>query len=230
MKLEVISTCVQDAIDAEQFGANRIELVTGIKEGGVTPSFGTIRQVMQHVTIPVHVMIRPHSRSFCYSETDVETMIEDIKMVKDLGAQGVVFGALTNQKEIDVKILERLISVSGSLQITFHRAFDETNDMSEALRIIKQYRSITRILTSGGRNSVLDGKERVQELVKQTIDTHLTILAGSGLTIETVKEFIANTGVQEVHFGSGVRCNGQSLEQIEKKKMSLLLKQLQDLS
>lgn len=92
MKLEVIATTLTDALLAAQGGADRIELVTGILEGGLTPGPGLIREVVRRVSIPVHVMVRPHSQSFVYDEYDLQTMKEDIAFIKASGAAGIVVG------------------------------------------------------------------------------------------------------------------------------------------
>lgn len=122
MIIEVITDSKHDSIIAEQVGAHRIELITGYQEGGLTPSYGLIEGVCQSVTIPVNVMIRPHSRSFCYTEEELKMMAQDIKICKELGAAGVVFGAITEDKRVDEHALNYLISATKGLDITFHRA------------------------------------------------------------------------------------------------------------
>ena len=95
--LEIIATSVEDAIVIEKGGADRIELVSALSEGGLTPSYGLVHRVIGAVNIPVNVMIRPHSLSFVYSDEDLLCMLEDIKQAKALGANGVVFGMLDSQ-------------------------------------------------------------------------------------------------------------------------------------
>ncbi|GGE63054.1 copper homeostasis protein CutC [Priestia taiwanensis] len=227
MKLEVIATTVEDAIIAQQHGADRLELVTGMKEGGLTPSYATIKQVVKAVDIPVHVMIRPHSRSFYYNEYDVMTMIEDIEMAKQLGAHGIVLGGLRADNTIDEELLQRFLRHSGDMNVTFHRAFDEARDVYEAIEVLKQYPQITHILTSGGQTSVLQAVAIMKELLIRTQDTTLTILAGSGLSLDTIEDFIRETNIQEVHFGSGVRINNDALTTIDPIKLQQLKRMLE---
>ena len=100
MLLEIIATCVDDAITAEQNGADRLELITAITEGGLTPGIGLVEEVVKAVQIPVHVMVRPHSRSFVYNEHDIATMIAEVKAIRKAGAAGVVIGMLTRKERL----------------------------------------------------------------------------------------------------------------------------------
>jgi copper homeostasis protein len=222
MILEVIATCVQDAVTAEDNGADRIELVTSITEGGLTPGIGMIEQVVRTVNIPVHVMVRPHSRSFIYDRYDVETMATEIKAISSIGAAGIVLGVLTKDRRIDERSLETLLSFAGVMNVTFHRAFDELEDQIAGLRVLKHYPQITRVLTSGGIKPAVEAVPEIRRLVKETDGSALTILAGHGLTVEGIKAFIEQTRVTEVHFGSAVRSNRSGLEPIDCSRLRTL--------
>jgi copper homeostasis protein len=151
MLLEVIATTVKDALLAEQSGADRIELITGILEGGLTPSYGLIDEVVHSTNIPVQVMIRPHSQSFCYDQRDLKVMMKDIQTVKRIGAHGIVLGALTSDRRIDHETLRRLLDEAEGLSVTFHRAFDEVSNLEKAIEELLSYSQIDRVLTSGGK-------------------------------------------------------------------------------
>lgn len=220
MVLEVIATTVEDAKRAERGGADRIELISGILEGGVTPSYGLIDAVVKAVSIPVNVMVRPHSQSFCYTADDLRVMREDIRVIRESGAAGIVLGILTPQGRVDTAALEELLAEAEGLDVTFHRAFDEAADQLEAARVLLHYPQVRRILTSGGQQSALDGAERIAELVRMTAGTHLSIMAGSGLTLTTMADVIRSTGVAEVHFGTGVREDGQALKPVDEAKVA----------
>ncbi|MCM3530285.1 copper homeostasis protein CutC [Cytobacillus oceanisediminis] len=205
MLIEVIADTLSDALIAQEAGAGRIELVTGLAEGGLTPGYGVIERVCKELKIPVNVMIRPHSRGFFYSEEDLDIMIQDIKVCNKLGAAGVVLGVLTPDHQVHNDHLKRLIDAAGGLDITFHRAFDEADDQFAALESLKQYPQISRILTSGGRRSAADAAERLKSLHERTANSHLKIMAGAGLSIENISVFLDEVPVTEVHFGTGVR-------------------------
>ncbi|RED87870.1 copper homeostasis protein CutC [Cohnella phaseoli] len=219
MILEVIATSVLDAKLAQEHGADRIELISGIVEGGVTPSIGLIEQVVKAVDIPVNVMLRPHANGFRYDGDDLGVMARDAGIIRESGAAGIVMGMLDERGEIDTSALEMLLNETGKLAVTFHRAFDELQDRRSALELLSRYPAIRKILTSGGKPSVLDAKEEIAELAKLSEGRSLAILAGSGLGVETLDEFIRKTQVREVHMGTGVRRNGRALEPIDPDKL-----------
>lgn len=202
--LEIIATTVEDALLAEKGGADRLELCAALSEDGLTPSAGCIEEVVKAVEIPVHVIVRPHNNGFIYSEADVAVMQKDIAFIRKTGAAGIVIGACTAEKMIDVTVMETLLAEAGELAVTFHRAFDEIDDQLAALKVLQTMPQITRVLTSAGKPSVLQALPQLKALVEATADSELTILAGSGITAEKVDE-VLRTGVSEIHLGSGVR-------------------------
>lgn len=215
MVLEVIATCIEDALAAEASGADRLELITAITEGGLTPGIGLIEQVAKAVNIPVFVMVRPHSRSFVYSKNDILTMAAEIRAIAVSGASGVVLGALTPEGRIDEQALETLLPLTNGLQVTFHRAFDELEDQIDGLRTLSKYPQITRVLTSAGPGPAMEAIPAMQGLVAESLGGSIKILAGSGLKPQGIKTFIEQTGVTEVHFGSAVRYGNDSLSPID---------------
>ncbi|MRX52941.1 copper homeostasis protein CutC [Bacillus idriensis] len=224
MIIEAISDSLEDAKIAQSAGADRIELVTGLMEGGLTPSYGLIRSVCSGLTIPVNVMIRPHSRSFCYSDEDLNIMLEDIEICRKLGAAGVVFGVLTNEKKIDEEKLTKLIQASKGLDITFHRAFDEANHLATALGVLQKYPEITRVLTSGSKDKATEAIEELSQLADLSAGTGLSIMAGSGLTPQNLPAFLEKVNVREVHFGSGIRFESSYMNPIDPNKLKAIKK------
>jgi copper homeostasis protein len=218
--LEVIATTVADARLAAQAGADRLELVTAMGEGGLTPSIGLIEAVVNAVSIPVNVIVRPHSRSFVYDADDHALMLRDVRAVKAAGANGVVIGMLNVDGEIDREQLARAIDAADGLAVTFHRAFDEVRDQQKALDMLLGFNAVTNVLTSGGQPSVLDAEATIRALVRQASGSHCTVLAGAGLTVDAVAGFVSRTQVQAVHFGSGVRVGGNGLAPIDIDKVA----------
>jgi copper homeostasis protein len=219
MILEVIAITVADVKAAARLGADRIELVTGIAEGGLTPSVGLIEAAVAAANIPVNVMVRPHSQSFCYSDEDLSLMLRDIETIRRAGAAGIVLGALTSTGGIHFPALEKLLSAAEGLDVTFHRAFDEVQDQFGALQSLAAYPPISRILTSGGRAPAPQALPRLRELNEAARPTNLRILAGHGLTPDTLDEVLGKTGVTEVHFGSAVREDNTFASPISAVKM-----------
>ncbi|NQX47324.1 copper homeostasis protein CutC [Paenibacillus tritici] len=226
MLLEVIATTVSDAVTAERYGADRIELITAIGEGGLTPSLGLIEAVRAKVAIPVRVMVRPHARSFIYDASDAGTMLRDIRHIAGVGGLSLVTGMLRENHTIDEELLTRLLEQAEGMEVTFHRAFDEVQDQLEALEVLKRYPQITDILTSGGTAAATTpgGMVRLAVLERLSAGSSLSILAGSGLNAAALKDFITRTGVRRVHFGSAVREDGDPLKPVDPKRLEAVCK------
>ena len=163
MKLEICASSYQSATNAQNAGAHRIELCSELALGGITPSYGLIKRVKDNLSIPVHVLIRPRSGNFTYSDEEFEIMKADIKLCKELGCQGIVSGVLKSDNTIDVIRTQELIELSKPLSFTFHRAFDWVEDSFEALEILKNI-GVNRILTSGKSTSATEGIEHLKDL------------------------------------------------------------------
>jgi len=208
MILEVIAATADDVIQANRGGADRIELVSALREGGLTPSPGLIDAAVELSGIPVHVLIRPHSRSFVYDSHDLAVMRRDIEYARQAGAAGVVLGALTPDRRVDEQALRRLLEWAEGMHVTFHRAFDKARDLDEALSGLLAYPQINRVLTSGGAPSALEAADTIARLQERTRGTAIRVLAGAGLTVNHISDFVRRTGVEEVHLGRGVRIDG----------------------
>lgn len=215
--LEVIATTVGDAKAAARAGADRLELVTAITEGGLTPSVGLIEAVVAAVPIPVNVIVRPHSRAFVYDAADLRVIERDVRAAVAAGANGVVFGALDARGDIDLDALARIAAAADGRDLTFHRAFDVSRDLNAAFDALLRVPAVTSVLTSGGHPSVLDAVATITRLARQAAGSTCTVLAGSGLTVDAVGDFVRATGVRAVHFGSGVRSRGEVLAAVDEQ-------------
>jgi copper homeostasis protein len=213
--LEVIATTVADAQAAEAAGADRLELITAFGEGGLTPSIGMVEAVVGAVRIPVNVIVRPHGRSFVFDAHDYAVMLRDVRAIAAARAHGIVTGMLTPAGEIDREGLARAIDAADGLPVTFHRAFDDARDLRQAFDVLLGFEAVTNVLTSGGAPSVLQAQQTIRALLGAARGSHCTVLAGAGLTVDALAGFVAATGVQAVHFGSGVRVGGNGLAPID---------------
>jgi len=219
MLLEIIATTVKDAVIAEQGGADRIELITAISEGGLTPSLALIEKVRESVAIPVRVMVRPHARSFQYDPEDIEVMRRDITHIATVGGLGIVMGMLRQDGSVDEENLKTLLYAADGMEVTFHRAFDEVRNPLEAMRTLSRYPEITDILTSGGASTAPLGTEQLSELRRLTEGQSISILVGAGLTEHNLEAFIRDTDITRVHFGSAVREEGNPLKGIDEGRL-----------
>jgi copper homeostasis protein len=197
--IEVCVDSVASACAAEHGGAGRVELCSGLLEGGVTPSTGLIELVRKKVEIGLHVMIRPRGGDFCYDDEEFEVMRRDIVNAKQLGADGVVFGILNLDGQVDVERTRRLIELSRPLSVTFHRAFDMSEDLFRALEDVCSARA-DRILTSGGQPTSILGREMITRLVAAA-DDRVIIMPGSGINQHNAAGLILETGAREIHVG-----------------------------
>ncbi|XP_062070894.1 copper homeostasis protein cutC homolog isoform X5 [Lepus europaeus] len=164
--MEVCVDSVESAVNAERGGAGRIELCSGLLEGGTTPSMGLLQIVKQSVQIPVFVMIRPRGGDFLYSDREIEVMKADIQLAKLYGADGLVFGALTEDGQIDKELCMSLIALCRPLPVTFHRAFDMVQDPMAALETLLTL-GFERVLTSGCDSSALEGLPLIKRLIDE---------------------------------------------------------------
>lgn len=208
--IEVIVTTLKEAKQAERYGADRLELIADMRAGGTTPSFGTIRNVLEQVTIPVHVMIRPHTDSFVYDEADAETILADVGLCRELGADGIVFGALTNDGRIDEALLGEVIKHKSEMALTFHRAIDDAADLMDAITVLNDFPEVNHVLTSGGQATALEGVDRLSAM--QDV-AEMNILPGAGITADNVTQLTERINPDFIHIGSGVRTAGQLDEQ-----------------
>jgi len=191
---EVCVESYQETIAAVTAGATRIELCENLSCGGTTPSYGTIKQVTDKLHVPVMVMIRPRGGDFCYSEDEFEIMKNDIQICRQLKATGVVFGLLNQDHTIDVERTARLVQLAKPIQVTFHKAIDESTDLLLAVSQLKEI-GVNRILTSGGEATAIEGSKVLNEMIRIADNQLKIIVAGkvSWENFEEVKKLIPST-------------------------------------
>lgn len=227
--IEVIATTLSDIKAAQAGGADRIELITGFAEGGLTPSLALIEQAVHTCKIPFRVMIRPHARSFHYDQDDMDTIIRDVELVREAGAEAIVFGALTADGAIDEEALRQVLAAAGPMKMTFHRAIDEATDIWKALETVLKYEGITDILTSGGAPKADQAIDKIRHMQEMASQRGVHILAGSGLHLDNAAAFVQETGVNRVHFGSAIREEGKALHPIDIARLQALRAQLKQM-
>jgi copper homeostasis protein len=197
--VEVCVDSVASAVAAERGDAARVELCGSLIEGGITPSAGLIEMTRAAVSVDLHVMIRPRGGDFCYDVDEFEIMRRDIAHAKRLGVNGVVFGILDVNGNVDIARTRQLADEARPLAVTFHRAFDMTADLFRALDDVCTA-GVDRVLTSGGEPSSLQGQETILRLVTMA-HGRIVIMPGSGIRPENARSFVGHTGVTEIHVG-----------------------------
>ena len=195
-----LCTYTRNACDiARRTGVERIELCAAPLEGGTTPSAGLIRYARSLPGLRLSVMIRPRGGDFLYTDDEVALMAEEIRLAREYGADGVVFGLLTPDGEVDETRTAQLVREAEGMEVTFHRAFDMTRDSRQALEAVIRT-GCRRVLTSGGRNTAPEGIDGIRSLVARSAG-RIAIMAGSGVKPANVRS-IAATGVDAVHFSA----------------------------
>lgn len=186
-----------EAIEAQELGAERVELCDNLTEGGTTPSYGTIKMVVEKLNIPTFVIIRPRGGDFYYTPEEIEIMKEDIKVCKNLGVKGVVIGALNRDNTINYEAIQDMITLAKPMSVTFHKAIDELKDpVSEVKKLAKI--GVNRILTSGTKETALEGKEILKKMIKVAGDEIIIIVAGK-VTKENLDEISTLIPTKEYH-------------------------------
>jgi copper homeostasis protein len=195
----LLEVCVEDAaglMAAAEGGADRIELCSALSVGGLTPSPGLMAMAAE-LDIPVYAMIRPRPGDFVFDADDICAMRGDIDAVRSAGLAGVVLGASLSDGSLDVAALRKLVAHASGLGLTLHRAFDLVPDFAEAVDIAVDL-GFGRILTSGGARKAADGVDALASIVV-VADGRISIMPGSGVTLETIDGLLLRLSVNEVH-------------------------------
>lgn len=186
-----------EALEAQELGAERVELCDNLTEGGTTPSYGTIKMVVEKLNIPAFVIIRPRGGDFYYTPEEIEIMKEDIKICKELGVKGVVIGALNRDNTINYDVIKDMIDLAKPMSITFHKAIDELeNPVTEVKKLANL--GVNRILTSGTKETALEGKNILREMIKEAGEDTIIIVAGK-VTKDNLNEISNLIPAKEYH-------------------------------
>ncbi len=214
---ELCADSLEAARAAEYGGADRIELCSGLSDGGVTPDPELMAADLGSFAIPVHGLIRPRPGDFVFSTSEYELMCRQIERAKASGASGVAVGVLLPDGRVDVERTRALVELARPMAVTFHRAFDETRDLAEALESVIQT-GADHVLTSGGAADVLLGAEFIAAL-RQQADQRIGIVAGGGLRLASLAQVVRRSGVYSLHGSltheNGSATHGTKLEALE---------------
>jgi copper homeostasis protein len=196
----LVEACVEspsEALDAELAGASRVELCASLGEGGITPSAGSIAVTVERLAIPVFVMVRPRGGDFTADDVELDTMVRDIEVAQLAGAAGIVAGVLTRERRVDREAMRAIVDVARPLPVTFHRAFDFTGNLDEALDDLLAL-GTARVLTSGGADTAMQGATRLASL-RQRAGGALVVVAGGGVRADHATRLVSASGVVELH-------------------------------
>jgi copper homeostasis protein len=195
--LEIACFNIESCLLAQEAGADRIEFCTDYSLGGITPQHHDILKVKQLLHIPLHIIIRPRGGDFVYSNEEIEIMKNDILFCKANNINGVVFGALNEDKKINKAVNKELVELAGDMSTTFHRAIDECNNIQEAMNEIVSL-GFNRVLTSGGKSNALEGIKILKSL-QEEYNKKIIIIPGGSIRSSNIKEVTQQTNCTEYH-------------------------------
>lgn len=216
MKLEVCCDHLESALIAQKSGADRIELCSSLSTGGLTPSLPMVQMVKESLSIPVMVLVRPRAGNFYYTAKEKELILREVEALNKINIDGVVVGALTKDKTIEVAFMKEVKKAAGKMELTFHRAFDFVKDEKLALQQIIDL-DFDRILTSGLAKTALLGKNILKTLIER-IGDELIIMPGSGINAGNIQQIMDYCNPREIHLSakkSILETNNQSAFNID---------------
>jgi copper homeostasis protein len=201
--IEVCANGISSALNAQRGGADRIELCDFIEAGGITPTFDVISVVKEKLVIPVHVLIRPRPGNFRYRYSEFRTMHNEIAACREFGVDGVVFGILNEQNEVEIARCRALVKAAGNMSVTFHRAFDKVRNPFAALRQIIDL-GFDRILTSGQKDNCLQGCELIAQLSEEA-KAQIIMMPGGGIHEDNIEAIVQQSRAHEFHFSAKMK-------------------------
>lgn len=197
--LETVVCSLNDAIGAQRVGARRIELVSAIELGGITPSGAVFQQVKEKCGLACMTMVRPRGGGFSYSAAEYEVMLRDAEWFVENGTDGIVTGIQEDNGNLDWRRMQRLGEIAGARQKVCHRCFDSVPDPVAAMESLIDI-GFNRILTSGQQKASLDGADLIKKLI-DLADGRIEIMPGGGLRGPNVAEVVTRTGCRSIHIG-----------------------------
>jgi copper homeostasis protein len=231
--LEIAANSVASALAAQEGGAGRVELCTALELGGLTPSHAQIALVRERLRIPLYVLIRPRAGDFFYSDLECETMQRDIETCAALGCDGVVFGVLDADGNVDMPRCRTLIAAAGSMGVTFHRAFDLTRDPLSSLDDVIRL-GCERVLTSGAQASALEGAALIRQWVERSAG-RIVVMPGAGVDAGNIAKLQKMTGASEFHASakrqhpSGMRWQPELLKDMQHGELRSDVEQIRNM-
>jgi len=206
--LEVIACTVEDAIEAERGGADRLEVISRFDVGGLTPSPGLVREIKAKVSIPLRVMLRENEGYGVAGKMEIENLCAAAREFNKIGVDGVVLGFLRDETEIDLELTGKILACAPDLKATFHHAFEDAADKFSAIEKLKNLPQIDRILAHGGRDTWAEKILRLGEYATAA-QPEIAILAGGGVDLQIISMIRDKTSVTEFHAGRAARIDGK---------------------
>lgn len=217
--LEVCADSVRSALEAQEGGADRIELCSNLIIGGTSPGKALFQQVKQYTDLEIRVLLRPRFGDFCYNSYEFAQMKEEAQMYRELGADAIVTGIVCPDGTLNIEQMQELMDMAKGTAFTLHRAFDMCRDPFEALEQAVSL-GMRTILTSGQRNSAWEGRDLLRALAEKGAG-RIEILAGAGITPDILVKLISHTKVSAYHMSGKIVKDSAMLYRREGVNMGL---------
>jgi copper homeostasis protein len=218
--LEVIATSLSEAIEAHAGGADRLELVRSLDQDGLSPDLDLVRQILAAVSLPVGVMVRENASMSVSDNRELALLQAQAAAFAALPIDGLVLGWVTSDREIDIAALRTVLD-GLTCRVTFHRAIEHVSDPLHAIRILKQFPQMDRILTNGGPGTWPERKARLLELQKAAAP-EIQILLAVGIVPDALAEAFNDAAFSEVHVGRAVRHLQEVSGAVDRHKVAAL--------
>ncbi len=216
--LEVIVNSLEDAVEAQAGGADRLEVVRDLEVGGLTPDLELVRRIAAAVHIPLRVMLRETGTMFLKNDAELDVLCQNAAELNSLRIEGMVAGFIRGDA-VDCNTMLAIGRAAPDLKITFHRAFDDLSDPFQAIRTLKTMPQVDRILTIGGKGSWPEQKLRLHHW-QQAAAPEITILAGAGLLLPVITDLRSDSLISEVHVGRAARIPQETSGQVSRLKVA----------
>lgn len=226
--LEVIACSVTDAIAAQRGGACRLEIIRDLQRGGLTPPLELVQDILEAITLPVRVMLRENESYEVADAAERENLCAAAQKLSELNVDGVVLGFLSGG-EIDVQLTELVLACAPNLSATFHHAFEQAADSTNAIKVLKQLKQVDRILTSGGTG---EWPEKIGRLsrYREEAGPEIEIIAGGGINQQSIRMIAPGTGIREFHVGRAAREPASAAGVVRSERVKALVETLQEAS
>jgi copper homeostasis protein len=220
--LEVIACTIEDAVEAEKGGANRLEVISHFEKGGLTPALDLVREIKAKVSLPLRVMLRESEGYKVSDDAEIKKLCREARELNQIGVDGIVLGFLRGD-EIDFELTQKILDWAPNLKATFHHAFEETQSKFSAIEKLKNVPQIDRILSHGGSESWTEKFSRLEDYAKAA-QPEIKILVGGGIDAEAIKLLLKKTSITEFHTGSAARARGK----VDKSRVEKLVRALRE--
>ncbi len=227
IKIEICAGSYQDALTADRFSIDRIELNSALELGGLTPSISQLILAKKNCIHPIMCMVRPRPAGFVYSETEFDVMYQDAERFLNENADGIVFGVLNPNHTVNRKLTERMVQLIHSFakEAVFHKAFDETPDPDQAMNDLILC-GVDRVLTSGKKPDVVSGADLIKHL-QSAYGSKIEILPGGGVNEDNICSVLNHTGCTEIHFSAKSNfIDQQSYFAVDARKINGMIQKL----